>query len=159
MALKDKITLIIRKRSLGLINSIISDLNKDNKNATGKLAKSLQSVPKGTGFDLLGEGYWKFMDEGVRGNSYLPSHSNQNSTSPFSYKTSTRAIPISEIKQWASLKGVNPFAVARTIVSKGTKASNIFTNNINKFEKNLDELETSINIAFENEIDLIIKLT
>jgi len=158
MALKDKITVIIRKRSLNLINSIISDLNKDNKNASGKLAKSLQSVPKGTGFDLLGEGYWKFVDQGVRGNSYLDGHSNKNSTSPFSFKASTRAIPISSIKEWASSKGINPFAVARTIVSKGIKASDIFTNNINNFEKDLDVLTDEFNRAFENEIDLIIKL-
>ena len=157
MALKEKIKVIIRKRSFSLINSIISDLNKDGKNASGKLAKSLQSVPKGIGFDLLGEGYWKFVDQGVRGNSYLDGHSNKNSTSPFSFKTSTRAIPISAIKDWASSKGINPFAVARTIVSKGTKASKIFTNNINDFEKNLDTLIADVNIAFENEIDLIIK--
>ena len=158
MALKDKITVIIRKRSLNLINSIISDLNKDGKNASGKLAKSLQSVPKGIGFDLLGEGYWKFVDQGVRGNSYLDGHSNKNSTSPFSFKASTRAIPISSIKEWASSKGINPFAVARTIHSKGTEASNIFTNNINDFEKNLEVLEAQIFTAFDNEINLIIKL-
>ena len=158
MALKDKITVIIRKRSLNLINSIISDLNKDNKNASGKLAKSLQSVPKGTGFDLLGEGYWKFVDQGVQGTGNLSDFPSQNSTSDFKFNKSKRAIPISSIKEWASSKGVNPFAVARTIHSKGIKASDIFTNNINNFEKDLDVLTDEFNRAFENEIDLIIKL-
>lgn len=156
MSLTSEMKLLMKRQSFRLINSIISDLNASRKNATGDLAKSLQSVPQGLGFDLLGNDYWKFVDQGVQGHGRLDGYSSQNSTSDFRFKKDF--ISISAIKEWAMSKGINPFALSRTIASKGIKASDIFTNNINRFEKNLGDLDTSLNIIFEREIDLIIKL-
>ena len=155
MSLTSDMKLLMKRQSFRLINSIISDLNASRKNATGDLAKSLQSVPQGIGFDLLGNDYWKFVDQGVQGHGRLAGHSSQNGTSDFIFKKDF--ISISAIKDWAASKGINPFAVARTIASKGIKASDIFTNNIDRFEKSLDDLEAELSLIFEKEIDLTIK--
>jgi len=139
-----KTSLRVRLRSAQLIDDIISDLNKQQINTTGGLAKSLK-------FDLYrsanlvsvqfkAKSYWRQVDKGRRPGKF---------------------VPIAPLMRWARIKlGVDSedakstaFAISRSIKKKGTKGTNIFTNNIKKAERDfLNLVQTS---SREDIIDLL----
>ena len=130
-----KTSLRVRLRSAELINDIIDDLNNKEINTTGKLAKSLK-------FDLYrsanlvtvkfkAKSYWRQIDKGRHPGKF---------------------VPIKPLMRWAKIKlGVDDddakstaFAISRSIKKKGTKGTNVFTNNINKAKKDfLNLVQTS----------------
>jgi len=124
-------SLRLRLRSAEFIKDIIDDLNKEGKNATGTLAKSLrfsQAVTSGMiTVNFKAKDYWKWVDKGRRPG---------------------KQPPIKPLIRWAKVKlGLSgndavsaAFAISKTIARKGTKGINTFTNNINKYKQDIDKL-------------------
>lgn len=125
-------SLALRFRSVELINDIIEDLNSQGKNASGTLAKSVKfSLAKSGGLisvDFKAKDYWKWVDKGRRPG---------------------KNPPIKPLVRWAKSKlGLSgedaeqaAYAISRFIGKNGTKGTNIFTNNINKFKKDVRKLQ------------------
>lgn len=86
-------------------------------------------------FSVSIEEYGTFIDEGVNGVGFQKTKSGKldnryksNKTvvkdSPYSFKN--KMPPINEIKPWATAKGLNPWAVQRSIFQKGIKGIHFF---------------------------------
>ncbi len=89
---------------------IIDQIIKHKMNASGKTAASLEVIPSSTGGSLVAAEHIIFLEDG------------RGPTSPTGpYKEGEKLIDI--IKQWISDKGLdlNPYAVTKTIHTKGTK--------------------------------------
>ena len=126
-------SLRLRLRSAEFINDIVNDLNKDGKNATGNLAKSLRFSQAISGnlitVDFKAKDYWKWVDKGRRPG---------------------KQPPVKPLIRWARVKlGLSgkeanqvAWAISKTIAKKGTKGTNIFTKNINKFKQDIDKLRS-----------------
>ena len=115
-----------------MIDSIIDDLNEQNKNASFKLAKSLKSETIQTAniikVNFKAKSYWRQVDKGRRPGKF---------------------VPIAPLTRWAKQKlGIQDeeearstaFAISRSIKKKGTEGTNIFTNNIEKYKKEFRNL-------------------
>lgn len=125
-------SLTLRLRSAELVNDIINDLNNQGKNASGTLAKSVKfSLAKSGGLisvDFKAKDYWKWVDKGRRPG---------------------KQPPVKPLIRWARTKlGLSgkeaeraAYAISRFIGKNGTKGTNIFTNNINKFKKDAQKLQ------------------
>jgi hypothetical protein len=125
-------SLRLRLRSAEMINDIIDDLNNQGKNATGTLAKSVKFSMAKTGglisVDFKAKDYWKWVDKG---------------------RKPGKNPPVKPLIRWAKSKlGLSgedakqaAFAISRFIGKNGTKGTNIFTNNINKFKKDAQKLQ------------------
>lgn len=124
-------TLKLKIAANDMIDDIIDDLNKSDKNASMQLAKSLKSQVSESNtlvsVRFKAKSYWKFVDKGR--------------------KSGTRP-PIGPLQRWARVKlGASEedskrmaFAIAKNIEKNGIKPTNIFTNNINKFKKKISTL-------------------
>jgi hypothetical protein len=124
-------TLKLKIAANDMIDDIIDDLNKGDKNASMQLAKSLKSQVSESNtlvsVRFKAKSYWKFVDKGR--------------------KPGTRP-PIGPLQRWARVKlGASEedskrmaFAIAKNIEKNGIKPTNIFTNNINKFKKKISTL-------------------
>ena len=115
-----------------MIDGIIDDLNKENKNATGDLAKSLRVEDSELGgivsVRFKAKSYWKFVDKG---------------------RKPGKRPPIAPLERWVTTKlGITDegsvrsiaFAIANKIKKRGIKPTYIFRNNIDKFKGNLKTL-------------------
>lgn len=128
-----KTTLALRLRSAEMINDIVKDLNDKQKHASGNLAKSLKfSIAHGGSLisvTFKAKNYWKFVDKGRRAGKH---------------------VPIAPLVRWARVKlGLSgkdarsaAFAISKTIKRKGIKGTNIFSNNIKKFNKDINKLRS-----------------
>lgn len=81
--------------------------------------------------------YGKFLDEGVNGIT-------NNLGSQFSYRGNWRGMGAA-IKPWADSKGLNPWAVAKSIQSKGLQPRRFFNSVI---ESRLPDLSTKLEVAY-----------
>ncbi len=117
-----------RLRDLGFktTNDIKKDLKGAGKEASNNLIQSLR-------FDVQGEqvmsllmyakDYWKFVDKGRKAGKQPPTKAIEKWLKQKSILTDKKKI-----------KGV-AYVIARSIGEKGIKATNIFTDNINKLRK------------------------
>lgn len=81
--------------------------------------------------------YWKFIDKGVSGAGGNKADGsawvNKGAGSPFSYRTKQPPIKRGEgISFWAYAKGLNEWAVAKSVFHSGIKATHFWTDVINK---------------------------
>lgn len=114
-----------------MIDDIITDLNNQNKNASLQLAKSLKSETSSTAtlvtVRFKAKSYWRQVDKGRRPGKF---------------------VPIKPLVRWARLKlGLSgdeatsaAFAISRSIKKKGTKGTDIFTKNIEKYKVKFGDL-------------------
>lgn len=126
-------SLALRFRSVEMINDIIADLNAKDKNASMSLAKSLRfSISHSNSMisvSFRAKSHWKFVDKGRKPGKF---------------------VPIKPLVRWARVKlGLSgkeavsaAFAISKSIQKKGIKGTNIFTNNINKFKKDIQKLRS-----------------
>ena len=124
-------TLKLKIAANDMIDDIIDDLNKGDKNASMQLAKSLKSQVAESNtlvsVRFKAKSYWKFVDGGR--------------------KKGTRP-PIGPLKRWVQVKlGKDEedstrmaFAIAENIRKNGIKPTNIFSNNIDKFKTKIKDL-------------------
>jgi hypothetical protein len=103
-----------------------SKLTKGRHNDTKNLYGSLQFKKKvmtnsfSASFSMTD--YGEFVDQGVRG-----AYSNKRAPkSPFRFKRNKKISP-RHFEGWAKRKGISPFAVARTVWTKGLKPTLFFT--------------------------------
>ena len=131
---------VLKTANDNLINNIIEDLNAGNNNGSGRLGSSLSTTITGTSevisVGLFGLDYWKYFDKG-RKPGKMP--------------------PVDPIQRWIDNKGLslNAWAVAKSIAKKGTKGTNIFTDNIAEYEKGID-LFNAMFMDLDSELDKII---
>lgn len=119
-------TLRVKIASFDMIDDIINDLNKGDKNASGDLAKSLK-VELSEGGSLVSvrfkaKDYWKYVDGG---------------------RKPGKRPPIAPLERWVVKKlGISDegsvksiaFAIANKIKKNGIKPTYIFKNNVDKFK-------------------------
>lgn len=148
--------------------------NLQQKGSTGNLANSLQykltEAEKGFIISFFGADYADFVDKGVKGAINDKSGAIKNKDDRF-YAYTTKMPPPNKLDKWIVRKGLAPrqsgrftgrkvstvgfkksiqFLVARSIFSKGIKASLFFTK---PFEKEYKSLANSIVNDFLVEID------
>lgn len=124
---------VMGTRGSTFITRIKQDLRSAGKSATGELIKETKGEVTVNGNVVTFEGkapdYYIFVDEGRRPGAKPP--------------------PVNKIDAWIRKRGLdlNAYAVAKSIGKKGIKGTNIYTDNIEKFIKeiNLEEgLRTEI---------------
>jgi len=156
--------------------------NLQGKGSSGALSKSLDAkvIEDGKSFavQFIGEKYGKYQDKGVRG-AINPYTGKDAAKKPFDkdsvYAYTNKMPPPNKLDKWIVRKGLAPrdkgkftgrtidavgfqksiqFLVARSIYSKGIKASLFFTK---PFEKYTKKLETDLFRELEISIDNIFK--
>ncbi len=165
-----------------VISEAKDNLRKEDKNATGNLSESLSygfsDDDKGFILQFLGNKYGKYQDKGVRG-AINPYTGSDAAKKPFDKKSvyayTTKMPPPSKLDKWIVKRGLAPrengkftprkidkvgfeksiqFLVARSIYSKGIKASLFFTK---PFEKYFSRLEKEVLKEFNLSIDNVFK--
>lgn len=178
----DEVREVLRRFAVKVISEAKNNLKSANKSSSGSLANSLtfDLSDNETEFILqfLGEKYGKYIDKGVRG-AINPYSGQDAAQQPYDKKTvyayTDKMPPPNKLDKWIVKKGLAPrqsgkftgrkistvgfeksiqFLVARSIYSKGIKASLFFTK---PFEKHLKTLEQELFNEFDISIDNIFK--
>ena len=100
-------------------DTLIKILDQDNITSSGKLAEPAIGIINkfGTGYQLsLGyepgseqDKYFRFVNKGVKGTS----NTKADSKTPYSFKTSSKAVPVSSIEKWLSYNKLKSVAVKK----------------------------------------------
>tara|TARA_R100001244_G_C5149744_1_gene129457 strand:- start:135 stop:554 length:420 start_codon:yes stop_codon:yes gene_type:complete len=127
MSIVSAIAQEVSKRGGTMIIRIKQDLRAAGKDATGRLINETKGDTTVNGNVVLFEGkapgHYEFVDKGRRAGATPP--------------------PIKAINAWIKQKGLdlNAYAVAKSIGEKGIKATNIYSDNVEKFIKDMDLTE------------------
>jgi len=140
MAGTDVIFESLNKRGKALIIRIKQELVSSGKEASGSLVSNTRGETKVSGSSVIFEGvapeHYIFVDAGRRAGAKAP--------------------PVKPIQTWIDQKGLdlNAFAVAKSISKKGIKATKIYTNAVDEFQKGLtDELGSDLVTDITKEIN------
>jgi hypothetical protein len=118
------------------LNSLIDYLKDNTPRNTGSLANSYRGDADINGVEIYGLNYFKFVEEGVNGTE-------KSWGSPYSF--TNKMIPISAIKGFADAKGINPYALQKSIFKNGLRPRDIITSNLDgKVDNFGDDLIESI---------------
>lgn len=118
------------------LNSLTDYLKDNTPKNTGSLANSYKGDSDINGVNIYGLDYFKFVEEGVNGVE-------RSWGSPYSF--SKKMIPISSIQGFADAKGINVYALQKSIFKKGLKPKDIITTNLDSKVDNFgDDLIESI---------------
>ena len=123
MGLLDNILSRVDQQGQKLIMGIKQELVSAGKTASGALVTKTRGESKIVGTRVLFEGsaptHYIFVDKGRRPGAKQP--------------------PVKPIQEWIKQKGLdlNAFAVAKSIAKKGITPTNIYTDGIEKFKKEL----------------------
>lgn len=123
-----------------------------------KLEQSIQFQIDTTGdnvrFRLFMEDYGDFINMGVQGVGGKDSKGNYyNNVAPKSiYSYKDKAPPIDDLKQWAQVMGVNPYAVSQSIYRKGLKPNYFYDEVVD--ENLINELVTQLEKVGAREIEI-----
>lgn len=129
----------VSRRGGTMIIRIKQELRAAGKSATGELISETKGETTTSGNVVKWEGkapeHYEFVDKGRRAGATPP--------------------PVKPIQQWINQKGLelNAYAVAKSIGKKGIKATNIYTNNVDQFIKELD-LADGLKTEIINEIKI-----
>jgi hypothetical protein len=122
------------------VTAIIKRIDEEDLKWNGTLRRSVsyeqEDGPDGD-ISIFMADYGQFQDEGVNGVSV-------NRQSPFSFKITSIGGVAYHIKPWADSKGLNNWAVARSLVRKGIKPKKFFNDVI---EKRIESLGVDIESA------------
>jgi hypothetical protein len=118
------------------LNSLVDYLKTNTPKSSGALANSYKGDADINGVEIYGLDYFKFVEEGVNGTE-------RSFGSPYSF--SNKMIPISAIQGFAAAKGINVYALQRSIFKKGLRPRDIITSNLDSKVDNFgDDLIKSI---------------
>jgi hypothetical protein len=175
----EKVKEILERFALKVIAEAKLNLQRDNKNVSSNLSKSLSHEfdedEQGFILRFLGAKYGKYVDKGVRG-AINPYSGKDAAQKPFDKKTvyayTDKMPPPSKLDKWIVRRGLAPrergkftarridtagfqksiqFLVARSIYSKGIKASMFFTKPFQKYVTQLEkEIFTEFDVSIEN---------
>jgi len=132
-----------------------TNLTRGGHKFTGDLSKSLENwevkvTQNSIYLSFSMEEYGDYQDRGVKGAANFKSHKMARYT-PYKYKD--KMPPTKDLKKWSRSKGLNEFAVARSIYQKGIPQTLFFTR---AFEGQFDNLPETILEVFGNNIDEMI---
>ena len=173
---------ILKKFATLVIAEARNNLKKADKDASGSLSRSLTYAfpenDKSFILQFIGNEYGKYIDKGVRG-AIKPYSGQDAAQKPYDKKSvyayTNKMPPPSKLDKWIVRRGLAPrqkgkftgrtidsvgfkksiqFLVARSIYSKGIKASLFFTK---PFEKHLKAVEKELFKEFDVSIDNIFK--
>ena len=133
-----------------------ANLSKGSHKDTDKLYKSLDKwevkVTSNSIYLSFGmEEYGDYQDLGVKGAVSSKSHKMKKYTP---YKFKDKMPPTKDLKRWANKRGINEFAVAKSIYQKGIPQTLFFTR---AFESRFGDLPETILDVFGNNIEDAIK--
>lgn len=103
-------------------NSLVNYLQTNSPKASGNLSKSFNGGYTIDGIEIGGLDYFKFIEQGVNGTE-------QSWGSTYSF--SKKMIPISTIQSYADERGINVYALQKSIFKKGIKPKDIITSKLN----------------------------
>ena len=96
--------------------------HNDSKKLYNSIGFDLKVMRQSFSMSFFMQDYGAYQDEGVRG-----AYSNKKApNSPFRFKRNKKISP-RHFKQWAKKRGISPFAVARSVWTKGLKPTMFFT--------------------------------
>lgn len=131
------------------------------KDTSGNLRQSLKFNTKifGESFatELYLADYYDFINKGVRG----AESSERAPDSPYSYKD--KQPPVSALKEWSHRKGLNEWAVSKSIFKKGIKKKGYFDKVVEDVKNGeihsllIQDLKSAGKLGILNEIKKIIK--
>lgn len=165
----DEVKKALSKFSKNVIKQSRSNLTRKGKNVTRKGYESLKydlRVHRNSfSLDFEMEDYMQYQDQGIKGSKSTYAESKN---SPFKYKK--KQPPLEPIMQWAKRRGIQgrdkkgrfitnkslSYLIARSIFSKGIKASMFFTK---PFEQNFKKLPDELIEAFGLDLEELFKTT
>ena len=124
--------------------------NSDTRNLEGSIGYDLKVHKQSFSLSFHMLDYGAFVDEGVQGKK----SSSKAPHSPFKFKT--KMPPIQGLKKWATKRGINPYAVQRSIFNTGLKATEFFSK---PFEHAFKQLPDIIVDAYGLQIDEFLEQT
>lgn len=86
--------------------------------SSGKLADSIKSITTDKGLEIEAEGYFDFIETGINGTEF-------SWGSPYSF--TDKMPPISSLIDYAEQKGINVYALQKSIFKKGIAPMQIIT--------------------------------
>ena len=135
--------------------------NSDITGTSGKLRQSVRftTIIFGQSFvtELYLADYYDYINKGVRG----AESSERAPDSPYSYKD--KQPPVSALKQWSHTKGLNEWAVAKSIFKKGIKGKRYFDRVIKTAKSGtihtelINDLKSAGQLGLLNQIKKLIK--
>lgn len=139
-----------------VIRQAKSNLTRGKHRDKDKLYKSLDNyelkVTKNSLYlAFFMEEYGEYQDRGVKGAANFKSHKMARFT-PFRFKD--KMPPIKSLKGWAKRKGLNEYAVQRSVYKKGIPQTLFFTK---PFENNWKNLPETVLDAFGRDVDDMLK--
>lgn len=135
------------------VQAILNEIDKQDIKWNGNLRRSI-SYEQDPGLDgdisIFMADYGQFQDEGVNG-------LNLNRGSKFNFRITSIGGVAYHIKPWADSKGLDNWAVARSIVRKGIKPRPFFTSVIEKRIESLGlDIEQALTDYLNRTIDNIV---
>lgn len=132
---------------LETVNAILNKIRQENAIYSGTLERSISYEQDAQSGDIsfFMADYGQFIDEGVNGTE-------QNRGSQFQFKGNWKGTAF-HIKEWATSKGLNPYATAKSIQAKGIEPRRFFTSVI---ESRLNSLGDNINQGIQDYMNNLI---
>jgi hypothetical protein len=117
---------------------VVKDIKGEVTVSSGELKNSVSYKMTEKGFFVSAFDYIEFLDKGVNGTL-------KNVGSPYSY--SNKKPPIKSLRQWASKRGLNPYAVQTNLFKYGRKPKRFLRKADEEFDVD------SILVAYGNDIE------
>jgi hypothetical protein len=122
------------------VQAIIRKIEQDNIIWEGNLKNSIRFKQEDNGdITFLMKEYGEFLDEGVNG-------TRSAYATAYQYRGNWKGMGFA-LTKWADSKGLNPYAVARSLQEKGLKPRRFFKSVI---ESRAEDLATSIGTAYND---------
>ena len=146
MELKDLLQQVTDQWGAETVAAILKKLDSYPIKWNGTLRRSISYNQEGTDISFNMADYGDFIDKGVSGTSI-------KRNTPYSFRGRYKGLAF-YLKDWALSKGLNEWAVAKSIQKKGIKPRPFFTSVI---ESRIPELEPLITQATEDYITSVLK--
>ena len=128
------------------VNAIIAKIREEDLMFSGTLERSILYQQDAAGeISFFMADYGIFQDEGVNG-------TNNNVGSQFTFKGNWKGTAF-HLQEWATSKGLNPYATAKSIQRKGIQPKKFFTSVV---ESRINVLGESINQAIADYMNQLI---
>jgi hypothetical protein len=120
----------VRKSLQSFVTDLVNKLRMSAPKNTGKLAQSFKGTVVGDDVKIEGASYAIFINDGINGTE-------RNRNSMFSF--TNKKPPISALKDFAKAKGINEFALQKSIFKNGIRGRHFIENPYNDSLGSLSE--------------------
>lgn len=114
------------------IERVVENINKKDVIDTGNIT-NITAEDTGKGFQIIAPAYLDFQSKGVNGTEV-------NHNSPYSFKDGPENAPSPKaLESWSERRGLNAFAVSKSIQKKGITPKNLWEGEVEKLADDVGE--------------------